>query len=289
MVLVVRRPEPLERAVRMLSGAPVLDGPARVMLEAVSRRFRFGAVKDVLSGAGLGHPNHPWLTDLPIGFWTNATFLDIFGGERSRVAARRLVGAGILSVVPTAVTGLSDLSDVDDAATRRIGVAHAAANSVALICYVASYIARARGRRGRLSSALGLCALTAGGYLGGHLVYRAGIGVNRSAFQPRIAEWTPVLADAELVAGEPRQVTIDGNEVMLLRRSDHIYALANRCSHRGAPLHEGEVDGWCVVCPWHFSAFLLEDGAIVRGPATAPQPAYDVRVVEGRIEVRSRA
>ena len=67
-----------------------------------------------------------------------------------------------------------------------------------------------------------------------------------------------------------------------------IYALANRCSHRGAPLHEGTIEDRHVVCPWHFSRFDLQDGSITRGPAVAPQPCYETRVRDGKIEVRSK-
>jgi nitrite reductase/ring-hydroxylating ferredoxin subunit len=53
-------------------------------------------------------------------------------------------------------------------------------------------------------------------------------------------------------------------------------------------LHEGDIDGLGVTCPWHGSRFDLTDGSVRRGPATAPQPTYDARVRDGRIEIRSR-
>ena len=67
-------------------------------------------------------------------------------------------------------------------------------------------------------------------------------------------------------------------------------AIGSRCSHAGGPLDEGDVDdGHCTVtCPWHQSEFRLDSGAVVHGPATVPQVAYDVRVTGGRIEVRAR-
>src|ERR671937_3228562 len=41
-----------------------------------------------------------------------------------------------------------------------------------------------------------------------------------------------------------------------------------------------------VVCPCHGSTFSLQDGALLHGPATAPQPAYRTRVRDGKVEVR---
>jgi nitrite reductase/ring-hydroxylating ferredoxin subunit len=54
------------------------------------------------------------------------------------------------------------------------------------------------------------------------------------------------------------------------------------------PLHEGRVDDQQVQCPWHQSTFSLEDGSILQGPATAPQPCYEVRLRDGAVEVRER-
>ena len=45
------------------------------------------------------------------------------------------------------------------------------------------------------------------------------------------------------------------------------------------------VDG-CLTCPWHGSVFRVPDGSVARGPATAPQPAFDTREVGGAIQVR---
>jgi nitrite reductase/ring-hydroxylating ferredoxin subunit len=69
-----------------------------------------------------------------------------------------------------------------------------------------------------------------------------------------------------------------------------VLAIAARCSHAGGPLEEGEVDDdLCVTCPWHGSHFRLADGSVVRGPASAPQPSFEVRSSDGNIEVRLRA
>ena len=43
-----------------------------------------------------------------------------------------------------------------------------------------------------------------------------------------------------------------------------------------------------MKCPWHGSMFRLDDGGVEQGPATAPQPAYDVREENGRIQVRGQ-
>lgn len=130
--------------------------------------------------------------------------------------------------------------------------------------------------------------MTAAGFLGGHLSYRKGIGVDHTAFESRIEEWTAALDDEALRPGKATRVTVGGAEVLLYRAEGTVCALANRCSHRGGPLHKGRITDGQVICPWHLSTFNLEDGSIVRGPATAPQRAYDARIAEGKIEIRTR-
>jgi hypothetical protein len=117
------------------------------------------------------------LTDVPIGFWTNASVLDLFGGRAAAPAARKLVGLGMLTAVPTALAGMADLAEADER-SRVIGSVHAAANLVGLACYAASYQARRRSRRvrGALWAGAGAGVATVGGYLGGHLAQVRGLG-----------------------------------------------------------------------------------------------------------------
>ncbi|MFP5317506.1 MAG: Rieske 2Fe-2S domain-containing protein [Acidimicrobiia bacterium] len=274
-----------------LAGIEPLDRVADPLTKVAAKLFPHGLVKDALSGTWLGHPLHPLLTDVVIGSFTSASVLDLLGGRRAQPGANTLAALGIASALPTAAAGLSDWSD-SSRADRRVGVVHATANVVGLGFYAASLRARAQGRRGTATSLglAGMAVMTVGGYLGGHLSYSDGVGVNNTFWLHGPGDWTPVLDDAELPQRTPVRVDVDGTPVLLYRGAGGIRALANRCSHAGGPLDEGEVDegGKCVMCPWHQSVFRLEDGSVVHGPATAPQPAYDVRVQSGKLEVRAR-
>jgi nitrite reductase/ring-hydroxylating ferredoxin subunit len=74
--------------------------------------------------------------------------------------------------------------------------------------------------------------------------------------------------------------------VLLLRAGEQFFAIHDRCSHRGCSLSEGELEGEEIVCACHGSRFDRRDGSVRRGPATAPQPAFQVRQQDGRIEIR---
>ncbi len=286
-----RRPLP-DALVHRLGSAEKLDRPA----EAVARRVRSslgsGALKDLLSGTFQGHAVHPPLTDVVIGSWLSASALDLLGGSGSRRAAERLIGLGIVAAVPTAASGTSDWADstVGDARVRRIGAVHAVANATALVVYTASLTARRRGRHGRgvRLGLLGMGLLTASGFLGGHLTLGRGIGVDQTAFDPQPEEWSDALAEGDLADGAPRTADVGGTTIMLVRAHGTVRALNDRCCHRGGPLHDGEISESTVTCPWHGSVFRLEDGSVERGPGTFPQPVYDTRVQDGRIQVRLR-
>jgi nitrite reductase/ring-hydroxylating ferredoxin subunit len=271
-----------------LARTAALDAPADRVAAGVRGLLGRGLVKDVLSGVPLGHPLHPALTDAVIGTWTSATLLDLVGGEESRPAADKLVAAGLLASLPTAAAGASDWADTAGE-PRRLGTLHALANSTSLALYGASYAARRRGRR-RLGVALGLAGATTvgvGAWLGGALSYERGIGVDETVFDRHPGEWTTAARFEELVDDQPHAARVAGEDVVLVRRGERVFALADRCNHRSGPLHEGTLEDGCLVCPLHGSTFRLEDGAVARGPATVPQPAFDVRVDDGRVEVRA--
>lgn len=135
----------------------------------------------------------------------------------------------------------------------------------------------------------GAGAMGAGGHLGGHLSFAEGVGVNQTVFEKGPDEWTSTVTETELSEGIPVCVSAGAVNVMIVRDDDGIHALDDRCTHRGGPLHEGEVTDGCVTCPWHGSRFRLADGSIEQGPAVTPQPVYETRVVDGRVEVRAAA
>lgn len=268
-----------------------LDRLTAPLAGAVRKLVPAGPVKDALSGTALGHPLHPLLTDVPIGSYTAATFLDLVGGRRLADAVDALLALGIVATLPTAAAGLADWSDTYGP-DQRTGLVHAASNVAGLSLFTASLVARRGGRRGlgRALSLAGMTTLAAGGYLGGHLSYVRGVGVNHAFDEGELKDWTAVIDAADLPAGSPTRVEAGGAAVLLYRASDRILAIGARCSHAGGPLQEGKIDdsGPCVQCPWHGSVFRLEDGSVVHGPATTPQAAYDVRVQDGRVEVRRR-
>src|SRR2546423_8799652 len=161
-------PAAIEALVGRISRNKRLDIVGQALGGAVSKVVKPGPLKDLLSGTWLGHAVHPVLTDLPIGSFTSAMALDLLGGEEAAAGAQTLVGLGILSSLPAALTGLSDLADVFEERDRAVGAAHALGNTAALAFYGLSYLAPRRGRRGMriLWSLAGVAAMSWGSYPG---------------------------------------------------------------------------------------------------------------------------
>lgn len=272
-----------------------LDGAVRAVKTLVDRAIPAPAARDALHGRWLGHALHPSLIVVPLGSWISASVLDVLPGNER--AARTLTGLGVLSALPTAAAGAVDWSDLHPE-QQRVGLVHAAANSVALVLQAASWRARRRGadRTGAALSLLGLGSAGFGGLLGGHLSYRQAAGVNHTEEVPHLlpAEYTALCRLDELPDGELTQRTLVGVALAVLRTGNTVRVLADRCSHLSGPLSDGELSGTlpdgspaCVTCPWHGSTFQLTDGAVVRGPSTYPQPVLQARVdPSGTVEVR---
>jgi nitrite reductase/ring-hydroxylating ferredoxin subunit/uncharacterized membrane protein len=275
----------VERLISRLEQAESLDRPAQWANDLLSRLIRPGTVEDLASGTPSGHPAHPPLAVVPIGAWTVSALLDLTGADEQ--AVRRAAALGTVVALPTVFTGANDWLSTSGA-ERRVGLVHAATMDLGLIVQVAAALTR---RRGSLRSArvltMGAMAIVAtGGWLGGHLAYALGVGVDTTAFSEFPADWTDVAGEADVRPGDSLAVDVGGVSLLLAREGHRVVALADRCTHRGGPLAEGALTDGCVTCPWHGSRFRLGDGAVQSGPATRPQPTLDVDVRDGRIFVR---
>ncbi len=280
------------RAAERLEHMRSLDGAASAITDLLRRGLADRERADVLHGVPLGQPAHPALTGLPLGFWTSATVLDFVPG--SERAARTLIALGLATAVPTAATGWADWSALHTE-QQRVGLAHAASGACASALFTASLLARGAGRTaaGRALSIGGLAAVTAGGFLGRHLAYPLGAGASHAEPVAHLAPlgWHDLCMVSNLPDGRAVRRRLGYLALVVIREGNEVSALADQCAHLGGPLHQGRLEagdgGSCIICPWHGSAFRVADGSVAHGPATARQPAFEVRVSDaGVVQVR---
>lgn len=269
-----------------------LDKPIRRLTQAIHKILPPGPLRNTLHGVQFGHPVHAPLTDLPIGAYCSVALLDLFPGTQR--ASRILLTAGLVSNVPTALTGLADWSSLHRE-QQRVGLGHALLMGATNLLFGASLLARTRGDHfaGRTLSLLGLTTMMAGSYLGGHLAFRQAVGANHSPPVTHLIPlgWHDLCALEELPDGWPVHRSLGYIDLFVLRLGDEVRVLSDTCSHLAGPLHQGRVtrvhDEICVVCPWHGSTFRVDDGSVVDGPATSRQPAFDTRISEtGIVQIR---
>ncbi len=281
MSTIVKAGDELAGLVETLERAEVLDATSSKVREIASKVFANENLRDAASGVPLAHPLHPALVVTPIGFWTGAVLLDFRGGRQK--AARTLTGLGVLAAAPAALTGWSDWMDTDGA-EQRVGLVHGLLNGMAIGTFALSWWKRRRGD-GHILSLLGAAMVGVSGWLGGHLAYGLGVGVDTNSFQSGPEDWTEVEGVDPSTPGLACGVA-DGVRLVVIVADGNVHVLADRCSHRGGPLSDGKLVDGCVECPWHGSRFDASSGRVRRGPATLPQPTYETRVVEGKLQVR---
>jgi nitrite reductase/ring-hydroxylating ferredoxin subunit/uncharacterized membrane protein len=286
-----------EAAVQAIERQGWLDPLGDRLQPAVAGLYRAGGetgrvIRDMLHGTWLGHPLHPVLTDIPLGAWTVALVLDAMDNGRGRGFSRTAdasIGLGLAGAVGAAATGLTDWHHTANG-DRRTGLVHGLLNTAATALYAGSFLLRRRGSRaaGQGLAGAGFLLAVGAAYLGGHLVFGRRVGVDRAPRPEGWDEFISVLPEGELREGTPRRVHARDTAIVLVRRGSRVYALVETCAHLSGPLAEGTVEDDSIRCPWHGSRFALDDGRVLEGPSTFPQPCFEVRIHAGQIQVRAR-
>ena len=135
-------------------------------------------------------------------------------------------------------------------------------------------------------TALGYGITVAGSYLGGALVFESGVGIDQSGARLRTEDSTPVLPASSL-NGKQVRVEVDGVGLVVCQTKpgEGRRSVSSARTWRPRWPTAGSTAGR-IVCPWHGSWFEAESGEVLRGPAAAPLPCYEARLVDGMVEVR---
>ncbi|HCU13382.1 MAG TPA: iron-sulfur protein [Gemmatimonadetes bacterium] len=284
---------------RWIDSAAWLDRPADVVQPAILKFYEAlggpgQGLKSLLHGTKpLGHPLHPALTAVPLGGFTVmflADWLAIFFRAFPPLIGTFALIIGILGMVASAATGYTDYTGTSGRA-RRYATIHGLVMTIVLLVMIASLLLRYQTVGGLvfagiLVSSLAYLMVLFGAFLGGHLSFGMGTGVNRNAFVAGVTDWTDVGSIADYREGKMVRAQAGDMPVLLVRLGDRLNVIAATCSHAGGPLDEGKLEGDIVICPWHSSRFCVADGTVKDGPATFDQPAFLVREEKGKVQVR---
>ena len=103
-----------------------------------------------------------------------------------------------------------------------------------------------------------------------------------------MSDFIRVASTSDILESRMKKVTVGNQQVLVVNLKGKYYAIGNVCTHLGGSLDRGILDGNEVECPLHHSHFDITTGQVKRGPATRPEPVYEVKVESGSILVRPK-
>lgn len=101
-----------------------------------------------------------------------------------------------------------------------------------------------------------------------------------------MSDWIDVCAATALAEGENSVIDIDGTEVAIFNIKGLFYAIEDVCTHDGAEIASGELDGDEIVCPRHGARFCVKTGEVKCAPAYENIDTFPIQIKDGRIQVR---
>lgn len=250
------------------------------------------------------HPIHPMLVAFPIGLWVTGFIFDLIGAASHEQgyfsASYYMVIAGCIGAALAAVAGVFDLFGAipPRSSGRSRGYLHGSLNSIALLVFI--YVAWYRGSPANVADGfaigcelVGVILIGISGWLGGTLVYRNQIGIDRryanaGTFRERAVEnfSRPVCNQSELGDGQMLLARVGSERITIGRCPEGLFAFEDHCTHKGGPISDGALIGCTVQCPWHGSQFDVRNGRVVAGPAGSQLKTYPIEIRAGEVYVK---
>lgn len=87
--------------------------------------------------------------------------------------------------------------------------------------------------------------------------------------------------------GQPRAVHAGRRTIAVVRSGVEFFAIEDICTHDGAPLTGGEIEGAEIICPRHGARFCLRSGQALTPPAYEPTRVFETKIENGHLWVRA--
>ncbi|WAK03669.1 non-heme iron oxygenase ferredoxin subunit [Methylobacter sp. YRD-M1] len=101
-----------------------------------------------------------------------------------------------------------------------------------------------------------------------------------------MSDWINVIDQNALAEGEHIVVDIDGTDVAVFKIEGQFYAIEDVCTHDGAEIASGKLEGCEIICPRHGARFCVKTGAVKSPPAYEDIGTFPVRIENGKVQVR---
>jgi 3-phenylpropionate/trans-cinnamate dioxygenase ferredoxin subunit len=100
-------------------------------------------------------------------------------------------------------------------------------------------------------------------------------------------KWIDAGLTASLPDGQTVALTAGRRMIAVVRSGEHYYAIEDICTHDGAPLTGGEIEGAEIICPRHGARFCLRTGEALTPPAYEPVRVYETKIEAGHLWVHA--
>lgn len=101
-----------------------------------------------------------------------------------------------------------------------------------------------------------------------------------------MSDWVEVIDQNALAEGRHIVVDVEGTDIAVFKIDGEFYAIEDVCSHDGAEIASGELEGDEIICPRHGARFCVKTGAVKSPPAYEDIPCFPVRIENGKVQVR---
>jgi len=99
-------------------------------------------------------------------------------------------------------------------------------------------------------------------------------------------EWQDLVRIADLEPDDVTPVTLGRWQLAVYDRPDGVYVTLARCTHGGADLCDGYLDGYAIECPLHQGCFDIRDGKPLGAPVTRALKTFPARRKDGVVQVQ---
>lgn len=100
------------------------------------------------------------------------------------------------------------------------------------------------------------------------------------------SRWITATDAKSIAENDGIAVEVNQREIAIFHGAEGFYAIDNKCTHAAAPLVDGYLADGVIECPLHQGLFCIKSGKALASPATRDLRRYEVRVVDGEVQVK---
>jgi 3-phenylpropionate/trans-cinnamate dioxygenase ferredoxin subunit len=99
--------------------------------------------------------------------------------------------------------------------------------------------------------------------------------------------WIDAGALHDLPEGQAKSISVGRRMIAVVHSGENYFAIEDICTHDGAPLTGGEIEGNEIICPRHGARFCLRTGEALTPPAYEPVRVFETKIENDHLWVRA--